>query len=377
MNTKELAEELIGFRTVSPVEEPDVFEFVKVYLEDQGIETQIHDSGGVYSLTAQTGSGKPRVCLNGHLDVVEAGEGWQITDPFEPRVKDGKLYGRGATDMKGAAAAMIKALVDLDRSEFSGTATLMLVGDEEVGGEKGTKQLVKNRSFDYAILGEPTDLDVQVGTRGLIWLDVKVKGESRHASRPEYEGNVMDRVPEVLERLNQLEMSYEEDDMLPDPTGTVTRLHSDDTYNSIPSSVKIGMDFRYIPGQSTETLTKDIENALEGLEIDFEVEIVDDMLKPTKLADPEFRSISAQTVRSITGRKPRHITEGGASDGRFFSPRGTPFVELGSNQQSVHSQDEYIELEVLRDLRKIYKEIPERLAKKQSLSAGTRSRMSM
>lgn len=374
MNTRELAEELIGFQTVSPIENPEIFEFIELYLEDRGIESRIHEHNGVYSLTASVGAGRPRVCLNGHVDVVEPGEGWKVTEPFQPRVKDGKLYGRGATDMKGSAAAMIQALVDIDRSEFDGRVTLMLVGDEELGGENGTGKLVDLGVYDYAVVGEPTDLNIQVGTRGTMWLDVVVKGESGHASRPESVEDVMEHLPEVLSRLRDMEMSYEPDDTLPAPTAAITRIDTDDTYNMIPPAARIGLDVRYVPGQSTETLSQDIKKALKDLDVDYRVDIVNDIHGPTKLTDMKFRDIVSQSIVAVTGEKPEFITEGGSSDGRFFGLAGTPFIELGTNQDKVHELDEYCHVEDLETLRRIYAEIPGRLDKLETMKSGARSR---
>lgn len=357
----ELAEELIGFETESPIQDPEIFEFVRMYLQGKEIEARIIDNDGVKSLMAETGSGEPQICLSGHLDVVRPGEGWQVTEPYSPRIEDGKLYGRGAADMKAAAAALINAFVRLNRSEAEGSVTLMLTGDEELGGERGTERLTDENEFDYAIVGEPTDLNIQVGTRGVMWLDIVVKGDSHHASRVSSEQNVMREVPEVVTALNEMEMTFTSDNVLPDPTAAVTSIEADETYNSTPSAVRIGMDVRYISGQSPETVIEDVKGALDSTGADFRVELKGDFAKPTKLKDEEFRKKSEDAVENVTGKKPECITGGGASDGRFFYRNGTPFIELGLDQEPVHTQDEYCSLDDLELLSDIYHDLCKRL----------------
>jgi len=371
MKTEELAKELMKYETVSPIENPDAFQFLKGVLEDEGINAEIREINGVYNLVAETGDpeAEESVCLNGHMDVVEPEGEWSITEPFEPLEKNGKLYGRGAADMKGALAAQTKAFIDLHcDSEFNGRAVLMAVGDEEIGGFDGSKALAneyseKGKGFDHVIVGEPTDLDLQVGTRGLFWANVYLKGESVHATRPQLaETNTMEKLPEALKRLGNLEMSFENDGPLPDPSSEVTIVESTDTYNSIPAEVKIGMDLRYLPGQKVDEVVEDIENSLEGLEVGVEVEVEQDHGGDFKLEDEKFRNTAFNVLTEVRGEEPEQITSGGASDGRFFSNNGTPFIELGVNQESVHGENEHCTVDNLKKLRKAYFEISKRMS---------------
>ncbi|MFB6208786.1 MAG: M20/M25/M40 family metallo-hydrolase [Candidatus Nanohaloarchaea archaeon] len=363
----DVAKELIGQETVSPVKDPEIFRTMERYLQENGIKSDIHDIQGVKSLTAEIGNGCTSVCFNGHLDVVEPGVGWEVTDPFDPTVLDGKLYGRGATDMKAEVAAMMKAFVDLRRDpNFDGRAVLMISGDEEIGGENGTKALVESYyrdgdGFDYVINGEPTDLDIQTGTRGAFWLDVYLQGDTVHASRVEdAEKNVLKALPKALERLNEMELEVE-NKKLPDPTLAPTLISSDDTYNSLPAEVHIGMDIRYTPEQKTLEIRQRIEEELEDLEVDVVVESKVDHGGAYQLTDQRFRKIATEELQKVLGREPEHITEGGTSDGRYFAEKGTPYVEIGLNQEMVHRKDEYCEIEDLKKLREAYYLIAKRL----------------
>jgi succinyl-diaminopimelate desuccinylase len=369
MKTEEIAKELMKYRTVSPVENPEIFQYLKGLLEEHGIQAEIHEIDGVYNLTAETGDEGPSICLNGHLDVVEPEGQWSVTSPFEPVIEDGKLYGRGAADMKAAFAAQIKAFIDLHKdSDFHGRAVLMAVGDEEIGGFKGSQPLVEkyyaeDEGFDYAVVGEATDMNVQVGTRGVVWLNIQLEGEGIHASRANLAKiNLMEELPEVLDRLNNIELTFENNGTLPDPSKEVTRIETTKTYNSVPGELEIGMDIRYLPSQSIEQIVEDVENALEGIECGFRVEVEQDHGGAFELQDKKFREASIKTLEEVRGTTPDEITDGGASDGRFFAEKDTPFIELGTNQKTVHGENEMCEVETLKKLRNAYYRISKRLA---------------
>ncbi len=373
MKTEEIAMELMKYETVSPVENPEIFQYLKGLLEEHGIQAEIHEIDGVYNLTAETGDEGPSICLNGHLDVVEPEGQWSVTEPFDPVIEDGKLYGRGAADMKAALAAQVKAFIDLHRdSEFNGRAVLMAVGDEEIGGFKGSQPLVdeyysEGDGFDYAIVGEATDMNVQVGTRGVVWLNIQLEGEGIHASRANLaEIHLMEELPEVLDRLNNMELTFENKGTLPDPSKEVTRIETTQTYNSVPGELEIGMDIRYLPSQSIEQIVEDVENALEGIECGFRVEVEQDHGGAFELQDPDFREASIETLKEVRENRPDEITDGGASDGRFFAEKDTPFIELGTNQKTVHGENEMCEVETLKKLRNAYYGISKRLAVKNS-----------
>jgi succinyl-diaminopimelate desuccinylase len=306
--------------------------------------------------------------LNGHVDVVAPGDDWKVTEPFKARELNDRLYGRGASDMKTGVAAMVNAFIDLhQRGDLEGRVTLMLTGDEEIGGENGSETLVagfmnNGHDFDYAIVGEPTDLNVQVGTRGVAWFNVHLKGDEIHAARANLVNNVMDTLPKVVTALNNLDMDYDENEAMPEPNSEVTLIETNETYNSIPSTVKLGMDFRYLPNQSINDIRQDIDNALSQFDVEYEIELENDHGGAYLLEDEEFKQIAVEEVEKVKGMKPEKITEGGASDGRFFSEHGTPFIELGVDQEPAHQVDEYCEIKKIEKLRVAYRNITQKLA---------------
>lgn len=362
MDVIELAKDLMQYETVSPVEDDAIFDHMKTVLaEEAGIEASIKEYDGVKNLVCTVGTGDPAVCFNGHVDVVPPGEGWSETDPFDPVIKDGRLYGRGAADMKTGVAAQLAAVVDLvNNDELDGSVTLMVAGDEEQGGFAGTKRMVQEQEFDYVIVGEPTDLDVQVGTRGVIWIDVYLKGQEAHASKPHLGVNVVEDLPDVLDALNGLEMDYDAGNALPAPNAEVTVVETDDTQNSVPGKVRIGMDIRYGVSQDPESIVGDVRMLLEALGVDYDLEYTDHG-GAFLLDDTRFRETVVASIETVTGTEPEEVTSGGASDGRFFSERGTPFVELGVEQETVHQADESCPVDDIRQARQIYRETAKRL----------------
>lgn len=356
MDELELAKDLMAVDTTSPVTETAVYNRIIEELEARGLEPEIHDENGVKNLVCSIGDGGSAVCLNGHLDVVAPGVGWSVTRPFEPVVEDGRLYGRGAADMKAGVAAQVAAFCDLaDDDSFDGAVTLMLVGDEEQGGFNGTKPLSEElHGFDYVVVGEPTDLDVQVGTRGVLWANVTVHGEKAHASKPHLGSNPVEAMPEVLEALQSFSIDTEEDSPLPDPTAEVTVVETDDTQNSIPGAVHIGMDIRYTASQDVDAILARIRDELDALDVEYELSYTDHG-GAFLLEDDRFREAAANAITGVTGSRPAFVTTGGASDGRFFSENGVPFIELGVEQDTVHQPDESCPVEDIRTLRSVYR----------------------
>jgi len=365
MDSVELAKQLIAYDTVSPIRDTEAVDFLVELLEQHDIDAEVVDIGGVKNLVATTGTGVPRICLNGHLDVVEPGRGWTVTGPFHPLEQDGRLYGRGAADMKAALAAQIRAFIDLHQDpDFDGAVTLMVVGDEERGGHHGTMQLLERLDpFDYAIIGEPTDMDLQVGVRGIVWANVYLRGTSHHAARPHQADNVMERVPDAIRALEGMELSHDGPGPFPEPTAPITEMETSGPRNSLPGEVRIGMDIRHLPSQDEDTIGADIRTAMDAIEpaLEYELELMD-MGDAFLLEDEAFRAAALGAIADATGREPEEVTVGGSSDGRFFARKGTPFIELGVEQHPGHRVDESCSIEQVRRLRSIYADIVRRLS---------------
>ena len=354
----ELAEKLIETETVTPVEDPGLYQRIASLLRSHGIEPEIQEYSDVQNLKASFGSGTS-ICFNGHLDVVEPEGEWEKTQPFKAFQDTEYIYGRGASDMKGGLAAEIAAFIELKQEGFPGKLTLMIGGDEELGGRHGTAEMVNG--YDYAVIGEPTDLNVQVGTRGVLWLDVTLYGQGIHASRAsQAELKVTEELPDAVDRLENIEFD-QSDDKLPDPGLEVTKIETTSTYNSVPGKVEIGLDIRYLPGMEEEEIKEKVRESLAGIEASYEVKTRVNHGGAYKLQDEKLRQASLKALESV-GAEPVETTEGGASDGRHFARNGTPFVEIGPEKDTAHSEDERARKESIKKLKKAYKKLARDLA---------------
>ncbi|MDY6766322.1 MAG: M20/M25/M40 family metallo-hydrolase [Candidatus Nanohaloarchaea archaeon] len=350
----ELAAELIQEETVSPIEDPAAFTPITHLLDAADVQYTLHEFDGVCSLTAATGTRGEGVCLNGHLDVVPAGTGWSITDPFDPVVRDGKLYGRGASDMKGGLASQVLAFLDLhDDPSFSGSVTLMIGGDEERGGFKSTKPLLESDdAYRYCIIGEPTDLDLQVGYRGKLHVDIFLEGENVHAARPQTGRNVITDLPQVIDALDGLSFA-EDNTALPPPTAALTMVETDPPQNSIPGEARIGMDIRYTQAQTPDGIVAEIKEAVAAADVAAHVE-PRYFGPPCYLEDKTLLDAGRTVITQIRGEAPAEVTAGGSSDGVHFEEHGIPFLEVGPEHRNVHGADEYCRESTLEELRTIY-----------------------
>ena len=353
MDTLELTKKLVETETETPIKETGKFSAITEILDREQIEYEFFSYEDIKTLIATTGEGEPHICLNGHMDVVPAGDGWTKTEPYQAKEINGKLYGRGTSDMKGGLAASINAFLRLNENEeFSGKVTLMIPGDEEQGGPRGSERYLEERNdFDYALIAEPTDMQLQVGFRGKGHLEIILNGESTHASRPHLAENVLEEnMLRAIEHLKNLE--WEEDDKLPNTTSAITQTNTENPRNSIPGKVTLGMDIR----TNTVTDTEDIKKKIrEKLPEDIEYKIIINHVKPhVMVEDQKFLEKIDEATEEVTGEKPDHTVEGGSSDGAHFSRHNIPSLEIGPEQEPIHGPDEYATIEHLEQIEEIF-----------------------
>jgi succinyl-diaminopimelate desuccinylase len=204
--------------------------------------------------------------LNGHLDTVPAGDGWSL-DPFAGEIKGNYMYGRGATDMKAGLAASLMAFVGLKRKgcPFEGEVFFTAVGDEEYHGQYGTKWLLTNGlTADMAMCCEPTNLDLCLGNRGLLMVDVVVKGKSSHGGRPNLGKNAISLATRIVRELEQINLEGSRNERFKDPVGnlSVVGIHGGDRINVIPDRCVFYIDRRLMPGESSDEAIRQIETAI-------------------------------------------------------------------------------------------------------------------
>lgn len=281
----------------------------------------------------------PQIFLNGHLDVIP-GETFQ----FKPYVKDGKLIGRGAQDMKAACAVMMFLVKKLSKLKSQPSVGLMLVTDEEVGGLDGSGYLAKRGYLPQKILiaGESTNLNVEYGTKGVLWLELTSIGKSAHGAYPWRGENAAVKLLDCITRIYKKYPPLTSEQWK--TSVNLSRIVAGDAVNRIPDVAKCVLDIRYIPEDRPESVVRNIKKLLGGRA---RVKVL--VNEPPVKNNPNDKYIKElkSTVKSITGKKVELIKLHGSADTRFFSSLGIPAVSLGPKGGGQHGKFEYVDLESL------------------------------
>src|SRR5262245_2462796 len=251
-----LAERLIGYDTSEPDSVLEAAGFVKGWLEARGIEASHEEVRGLPVLKAEVGASEgPTVVLHGHLDVVPGREG-----QFDPSVDGDRLYGRGTYDMKGALAAMLVTTAAM-RDQDEVRVRLGIVGDEESEeeAERGSDRLV-DAGFvgDFAITGEPTDLQIGVEAKGVLALRIEVTGVAAHGATPWLGDNAALRAVEVFRSIESLPFARHSSELFDRPSINLGRILGGDALNKVPDRCAIDVDIRYLPDQDPETVLEQV-----------------------------------------------------------------------------------------------------------------------
>jgi acetylornithine deacetylase/succinyl-diaminopimelate desuccinylase-like protein len=304
-----------------------------------------------------------RFLLTGHADIVPA-EGHWTTPPFTLVRRGDLLLGRGVCDMKGALAAFVGALkVVFQLGKLADApVSLVITGDEETGSSTGMVPLLEERVIEgaTAICGEPTDLDVYVGNRGVMWLHVEVRGHGGHAGMAEELANPLLPAAEVVRALSSLGLDARDERFqpaTPSLTATTLRGDGDQAVNVIPDTVTIGLDRRLLPGEDADEAFREIERVVaQTVASPFEALVVMDWTVPPYIADaadPLPHALQA-IVRDI-GREGALGTDPAADDSSWLGRAGISTVLCGPGEPAqAHTTDEALAVADLRDAIEIY-----------------------
>jgi succinyl-diaminopimelate desuccinylase len=361
----ELVKELIARRSVTP-EDEGCQEVIAKRLERAGFKCEPMNFGAVRNLWARRGTQSPVVCFAGHTDVVPTGplNEWH-SDPFVPTIRDGKLYGRGAADMKSSIAAFVVAVEAFvkERPAHCGSIALLLTSDEEGPAVDGTVRVVeklknRNERIDYCIVGEPTSVDalgdmLKNGRRGSLSGKLVVRGVQGHVAYPHLASNPVHQLAPALAELAKTQWD-KGNESFPPTTWQVSNIHAGTgAANVIPGSVEVDFNFRF----STESTDASLEDRVQAI---LKKHVLDYSITWTLGAKPFLskRGTLAQTVMAAgkkhTGRSAELSTTGGTSDARFIIDICPEVVELGPVNASIHKLDEHIALAELEKLPAIY-----------------------
>ena len=279
----------------------------------------------------------PAVLLVGHIDVVDHGS----RRHYRPRVRDGRIYGPGAGDMKGAVAIMVTLFGELLRRHPEMALGLAITADEELGSHHGTRYLVdQGLSCDLAILPDGGSIDtVVVAEKGLLHVEVVWRGASSHGAYPWSGNNPVDSMLSDLAGLRDrfAALASDQSDHW-HPTATFTTLESESkSINRVPEFARAGVDVRFTPPWTVATMLREVQSCLSpGAELS-----LPNVTECTRMAvDPDYRTISEQ----VLGSPLQEMRTPGASDARFFSALGIPAIISRPVVGNVHRVDEWIDI---------------------------------
>ena len=372
--------DLIRRRSVTP-EDAGCLPLIGDRLQRAGFRVEHLRYGEVDNLWATHGTAGPTLVFLGHTDVVPSGPeaSWQ-SPPFEPTVRDGRLYGRGTADMKGSVAAMVVALEQFVAAhpDHRGRAGLLLTSDEEGPTNlNGVRKVVEHfraigERIDWCVVGEPSAKErlgdlIRVGRRGSLSGTLSVRGVQGHVAYPEKALNPIHAFAPALAEL-AAERWDEGNSDFPATSFQVSNLNAGTGANNvIPGELKALINFRYCTASRAEDLRARTEAILHRHGLDF---ALDWNLSGEPFLTPPgglLRETVVAVCRDLCGLDPEQSTGGGTSDGRFIAPMGAEVVEIGPVNATIHKVDECVAVEELERLPAIYRAVCERLLQPEDL----------
>jgi succinyl-diaminopimelate desuccinylase len=337
-----------------------------------GFQLEWLDREGVTNLWATLGPGSPLMILAGHTDVVPTGplERWS-SDPFQPQVRDGQLYGRGAADMKSGLAAMVCAVERLlGETPLKGSLAFLITSDEEGMARHGTKyvaEVLRARGIrpDYAIVGEASSHlrlgdRIVVGRRGSLGCNLRVHGRQGHVAYPHKADNPIHRLAPVLAELVATEWDRG-NASFPPTSLQISNVHAGTGANNvIPAEADVVFNFRYCTESTAESLKARVHAVLDRHLPRYEADWWHTG-EPFLTRQGRLIEAAQAAIGEITGLRAEQFTGGGTSDARFIAPLDTEVVEIGPINDSIHKIDEHVSVEDLETLSRIYQNILARL----------------
>jgi succinyl-diaminopimelate desuccinylase len=325
--------------------------------------------GQVSNLWARRGSSQPVVCFAGHTDVVPTGplSEWH-SDPFVPTIRDGKLYGRGAADMKSSIACFVVAAEAFvkERPKHSGSIALLITSDEEGPAVDGTVKVVealkkRGEGIDYCIVGEPSSVDwlgdtLKNGRRGSLSGKLTVRGVQGHVAYPHLVKNPVHLAAPALAELAKTHWD-KGNESFPPTSFQVSNIHAGTgAANVVPGHVEVDFNFRFSTESTEASLKQRVDGILakHGLEYSIAWTLG---AKPFLSANGRLAKAVTDVTHRHTGRHSELATTGGTSDARFIIEICPEIIELGPVNESIHKLNEHIEVSALEQLPKIYLDI--------------------
>lgn len=370
--TLALTEELIALSSVTPDDKGCQQRLIEL-LSPLGFRCETVQSGQVTNLWARKGTQQPLVVFAGHTDVVPTGplEQWH-SNPFVPTHRDGKLYGRGAADMKTSIAAMVVAVEEFTTAhpDHKGSIGFLITSDEEGPAIDGTvivcdKLKERGEQLDYCIVGEPTSTTqlgdmIKNGRRGTMSGRLTVKGVQGHIAYPQLAKNPIHLAAPALAELVAEKWDDGNEYYLP-TSWQMSNIHGGTgASNVIPGEVVIDFNFRFSTASTVEGLQRRVHALLDRHGFDYDLKWTISGL-PFLTPRGKLSEALSTAIKSETGLDTELSTTGGTSDGRFIAQICPQVVEFGPPNGSIHKIDEHIELRFIDPLKNIYRRTLENL----------------
>ena len=364
--TLELAKALIARKSITPADE-GCQQLIVDRLAPLGFVPEVFVCGEVTNLWIRHGKAKPLLVLAGHTDVVPPGplEKWH-SDPFVPTIREGKLFGRGAADMKASIAAFVTAAERFvrDHPAHPGSVALLVTSDEEGPSVDGTVRVVealkaRGESIDYTIVGEPSSAQVfgdtiKNGRRGSLTGRLTVQGVQGHVAYPQRAKNPVHLAAPALAELAQA--SWDEgNEFFPPTTFQISNIHAGTgAQNIIPGHLQVDFNFRFSTESTPESLKARVKAILDrhGLEHDIVWTLGG---KPFLTKRGKLVETLAAVVQKVSGITPEINCTGGTSDGRFIFDICPEVAEFGPVNRSIHKVNEAVALEEIEPLAEVYR----------------------
>lgn len=370
--TLDLAIDLISRPSVTP-EDAGCQALMMKRLSASGFRNEAMRFEEVDNFWARHGDSGPVFCFAGHTDVVPSGpmEEWN-SDPFNPEIREGLLFGRGSADMKGSLAAMLTATERFVAAhpDHKGSIAFLITSDEEGPAKNGTVKVVetlkaRNEKIDWCLVGEPSSANqvgdtVKNGRRGSLGCVLNVRGIQGHVAYPHLARNPVHQAAPALAELANTEWD-QGNEFFPKTTFQISNIHAGTgATNVIPGSCQVTFNFRFSTETTHRALRERVEAVLDRHGLDYDI---DWNLSGLPFLTPRGELVEAaqKAIQAVMGFQTELSTSGGTSDGRFIAPTGAQVLELGPLNATIHQVNECVGVEDLDRLSAMYEHILEHL----------------
>ena len=366
-----LAKDLIRKPSITP-KDAGAINLLAKNLRSIGFNCKIINFKNIKNLYAKLGKSSPNFCYAGHTDVVPPGnvKKW-TTNPFKPIVRNNKLIGRGANDMKASIACFVAAVSRFknENKNFKGSISLLITGDEEGIAVNGTKRLIKylkrkREKINFCIVGEPTNPNklgemIKIGRRGSLTGRLTIIGSQGHVAYPHRANNPSNTLIKILKKIKDLKLDKGTKNFQPSNLEVIKINIDNHADNVIPGSANAVFNIRFNDKHSSNSLKSKLNKIFKAVtkankskfKVSYEVSGEAFLTKPNKTT-----YMVQNIIKKVTGLKPKLSTSGGTSDARFIK-NIAPCLEFGLVGKTMHKIDESVSVSDLKKLTKIYKNI--------------------